>query len=350
RGTTLGHVTDPAGGAAFHCGALEAVRWAVVAHPITALGEVANLGCRAAHGRALDIRWTGITGARAGLSHITGAGCCATHCAGGLEAGSWTGGAHPIAGLRPVTSGPRRGAADRVRGLELTGVGATGVRWPVRSQVTLLAACNQAIATDGRTATGLPTAAVACLDGAGAGAAVPACGVAVITLLAALYYSIAAAWSVTANLGHKGVVEAAIEGQVRPHSHRKGRLGGFSEASDIGIARGVHGDAIAIVSAVAAKVAGIVQGGAIGTYLGHQGVVGAIVGQIRPHSYRKGIFGGLGNASDIGIARRVHGDAVALVVVAAANVAGIDQGGAISPHLGYKGVFEAVAVFRTVEG
>src|SRR5207249_11947672 len=157
-------------------------------------------------------------------------------------------------------------------------------------------------------------------DGAGAGPAVPAEAVAPLTAVTAHYDGIATAWTITPNLSHKGVVEAVIEGQARPHSHRKGRLGGAGPASDIGVASGVHSDAIAIVIVVAANVAGIDQGGAIRPLLGHKGVVGAIVGQIRPHSYRKGIFGGLGNASDIGIARGVHGDAIALVVVAAANV------------------------------
>src|SRR5204863_3241756 len=72
--TSLGHITDPGCGTALHRGGLEAVGWAGVAHPITALGEVANLGCGAAHGRALGIGWAGGTGTRARLRRVTRTG------------------------------------------------------------------------------------------------------------------------------------------------------------------------------------------------------------------------------------------------------------------------------------
>src|SRR2546428_5865865 len=105
------------------------------------------------------------------------------------------------------------------------------------------------------------------------------------------------------------------------------------------MAAGVHGDAIAPVRPVATNVAGIVQGGAISPHLGHKGVVeAAIEGQIRPHSHRKGLLGGASPASDISVARGVHSYAIAIVRVVAANVAGIVQGSAISPHLGHKAV------------
>src|SRR5439155_468898 len=134
------------------------------------------------------------------------------------------------------------------------------------------------------------------------------------------------------DLGHKGVA-AAIGGQVWPHGDRKGRLGGVGAAGDIGVASGVHGYAFALVIAAAANVARIDQGGTIGPHLGHKGVAAAIGGQVRPHGDRKGRLGGVGAAGDIGVASRVHGYAFALVIAAAANVARIDQGGTIGPHL-----------------
>src|SRR5207249_1223967 len=76
---SLGHITDPGCGTALHRGGLEAIGWAGVAHPITALGEVANLGCRAAHSRALGIGRTGGTGTRARLRRVTRTGRSTAH-------------------------------------------------------------------------------------------------------------------------------------------------------------------------------------------------------------------------------------------------------------------------------
>src|SRR5206468_3817633 len=156
-------------------------------------------------------------------------------------------------------------------------------------------------------------------------------------------------WAEAADLGHKGVL-AAIKGQVRAYGDRKGRLGGEGGAGDIGVARRVHGYANARVKAVAANVAGIEQGGAVGPHLGHKSVVAAVVGQVRSHGHRKGRLGGAGGAGDAGVASGVNGDAIDIVITVAANVASIDQGGAIGPHLGHIALVGGAIVAAAIEG
>src|SRR5207247_1185180 len=116
-----------------------------------ALRHITGPGCPAANrARSLEaVDRAGGTGARAGLGYITGPGCPAANRAGGLKAIGWAGGAGARAELGHVTGGPRRGATDRVHRLELTGGRATDARLPViGSQVALLGALHQAIATD----------------------------------------------------------------------------------------------------------------------------------------------------------------------------------------------------------
>src|SRR5207245_5298259 len=77
-------------------------------------------------------------------------------------------------------------------------------------------------------------------------------------------------------LRHEGVATTehiASEGRLeRPRRSRK--VAGASSARHVGVARGVHGDACAIVAdgATAAEVGGVDKGGAGGIQLRHEGV------------------------------------------------------------------------------
>src|SRR5207247_2275486 len=89
------------------------------------------------------------TGPRARLGHITDPDGRPTDRSAGLEGVGGAEGTGPRAALRRLT-GPHRSTADRGRGLELTGGRATDARLPVLgTQVALLAARHQAIATEG---------------------------------------------------------------------------------------------------------------------------------------------------------------------------------------------------------
>src|SRR3989442_1444449 len=166
------------------------------------------------------VRWAFGAGAAAGLGHITDSCRRPTHPAGRLEAISWAGGIHSIASLGHIT-GPGCRATHHVRGLELTGGRATEARLPViGSQVTLLGALHQPIATDGRADARITPAAIARLDGTDAGAAISVCGVAIITLFSALLHAIAADGGVS-NLRHEGVCVAAAERRL--HGIHRGK-------------------------------------------------------------------------------------------------------------------------------
>src|SRR5439155_173157 len=65
------------------------------------------------------------------------------------------------------------------------------------------------------------------------------------------------------DLRHEGVGEAAVESQVRPDGHGERGLGGGGESSDVGVARGVHGDAGPNIGGGAANVAGVDQDGRV---------------------------------------------------------------------------------------
>src|SRR5437764_276915 len=187
-------------------GGLEAIGWAEGAGARAHLGHITDSRRRATHraGSLEAISWAEGTSARAHLGHITGRIYRPTHCAGCLEAIGRAGGIHPIAGLGHITDLGCR-ATHRVRGLELTGGRATEARLPViGSQVTLLGAPHQPIATDGRADARTTTAAEALLDSAGIRAAVPVGGVAVITLLIRIDDAVAAVRGDFSDLGHKG--------------------------------------------------------------------------------------------------------------------------------------------------
>ena len=127
------------------------------------------------------------------------------------------------------------------------------------------------------------------------------------------------------DLAHKGIAGAPVSrlDSARAGTREVGRLG---KARHIGVAGRVYGDAVAIVATAAAQVSGVHQSAACGIDLGHKGVVVAAPVS-RLDSARAGTreVGRLGKARHIGVAGGIYGDAVALVVPAAAQVGGVRQ-------------------------
>ena len=72
-------------------------------------------------------------------------------------------------------------------------------------------------------------------------------------------------------LRHEGIAAAAVGRLIGAGRGRE--VGGISEARHVGVAGGVHGDAIATVIARAAEVGGVDQCGARRVQLRHEGIV-----------------------------------------------------------------------------
>ena len=73
--------------------------------------------------------------------------------------------------------------------------------------------------------------------------------------------------------------------------------------------------------------------------LGHEGVVVAPIGGLQGVGGRE--VGRIGDARHVGVAGRVHGDAIAIITAAAAEVGGVDQGRARRVQLRHEGVGDA---------
>src|SRR5262249_31591462 len=116
-------------------------------------------------------------------------------------------------------------------------------------------------------------------------------------------------------------------------------VGGGGERGDRGGTSAIYGDAHALVQPAATQVGGIDEGGAIGRELRHKGVKGAA--ECRLQGTDRGEVGGEGVPGDVGGASAIHGDGTAFIEAAAAQVGGIDEGGAIGRELRHKGVKEA---------
>src|SRR5207253_11311535 len=86
RVTALGEVACPGGGTADGAGRHERVGRAVVAHPVAALRHVADVGCRAADGRALGVGGAARARAVTVLFQVADARRGPTRGAGGDEA------------------------------------------------------------------------------------------------------------------------------------------------------------------------------------------------------------------------------------------------------------------------
>src|SRR4029077_4577760 len=89
-------------------------------------------------------------------------------------------------------------------------------------------------------------------------------------------------------------------------------------ARDVGVPRTVDHDAHSFFVAAAADVAAVDERCAGGVDLGYEGIIAAVVGQVRPDGHGESGFAGIGLSRDIGVARTVHRDAEAIIVAAAA--------------------------------
>ena len=133
---------------------------------------------------------------------------------------------------------------------------------------------------------------------------------------------------------------AIAEGLEGPGCRRE--VGGSGAPRHVGVARAVHGDAVAEVIATPAEVGGVDEGGAGGIEFRHEGgtttvlrTVGA--GRLEGSGRRREVGGG-GRPSYIGVARAVHGDALAPFVTVSPEVGRIDEGGTGGTNLRYEGV------------
>ena len=116
-----------------------------------------------------------------------------------------------------------------------------------------------------------------------------------------------------------------------------GEIGGIGQPCDIGVARGIDRYAVATSSAAAAQVGGVEQGRAGGVQFGDKGIAAA--GRSSLEGARGGgEIGGAGTACDIGVARGIDRYADAVVIAAAAQVGGVEQGRAGGVQLADKGI------------
>src|SRR5439155_873174 len=106
-------VAGTGGGTADGAGRHERVGRTVVAHPVAALRHVADVGCRAADRRALGVRGTGRTRAVAVLLEVADAGCGTARGAGRFEPVRRTVVADAVAALVDVADVGRRPAHRR---------------------------------------------------------------------------------------------------------------------------------------------------------------------------------------------------------------------------------------------
>src|SRR5262249_24991971 len=143
-------------------------------------------------------------------------------------------------------------------------------------------------------------------------------------------------------LGHEGVandgVAAPPEGRLQGVG--RGEVGGTGVAGEVGVAGAIHRDAVADVVAAAAQVGGVDQGGARRVQLGHEGVHAAVQGRLEGAG-GGGEVGGGGAAGEVGVARPVYRDGVALGAAAAAQVGGVQQGAARGIELAHEGIVAA---------
>ncbi len=125
------------------------------------------------------------------------------------------------------------------------------------------------------------------------------------------------------DLGHEGIVFVAAEtifkGAMRDRKHP-----GVGLADHVNCARSIHRNAIAPIEVFPAEVCGIKQRGTGGIQLGNKCIRGAAsVGWL--NGVRGWKIGGRGVARHIHIAGVVHGNRIAKIIHAAAQVGGVGQ-------------------------
>src|SRR5262249_2148229 len=116
---------------------------------------------------------------------------------------------------------------------------------------------------------------------------------------------------------------------------------------DVGIAGRVHRYGVALVHQDATQAGGVDQRGALSVQLGYKGVYPAARSRLE-RSRRRGEgtrWPPIRGARDVGVAVRVHGDAIALVRRAAAQIRGVDER-ALPIQLHHEGVTPAASVSR----
>ena len=129
-------------------------------------------------------------------------------------------------------------------------------------------------------------------------------------------------------------IRSGAQGSVKGRAGRGGtpcrKVGGPGAARHIDVAGPIHGDAVAIVDAVAAQIGGVDQCRASGVELCHERIRERIKGRVKGRAGRGGTrcrkVSGSGAARHIGVAGCVHGDAGAIVNATAPKVCGIAQG------------------------
>ncbi len=115
--------------------------------------------------------------------------------------------------------------------------------------------------------------------------------------------------------------------QVGTDNHRERGLGGTGSPRDVGVARGVHRDAVRGIAPVAADVAGVDERRAGRIDLGHEGVeiAGAVVSEIGADRLRERSFVGKRGPGNVGAARGIHRNGAAKFGIAAANEARVNE-------------------------
>ena len=154
-----------------------------------------------------------------------------------------------------------------------------------------------------------------------------------------------------AQLGDEGIAVRAAPVGALIRVRRHGEVGRFRDARHVGAAGGIHRDAVAPVVAVTAllhvgaapQVGGVGEGAAVRADLCHEGVLVIAARELAfpPPPFVHPLEGAFGHreverfrvADHVGAPVRVYRDVLALVIAAAAQIRGVEEGGARGVHL-----------------
>src|SRR5260221_83812 len=144
--------------------------------------------------------------------------------------------------------------------------------------------------------------------------------------------------AVGVDLGHNRVGHPMIRSLEGILGRKVGRA---SVSSNVGITSRVNGDACADVRGAPAQVSRVNQRAAVGIELGHKRIFRTAEGGLNGILDRKVGRGSL--SSNVGIARRVHGDTIADVSAAPTQVSRVNEGTAVAIELGHEGLIVSVS-------
>ena len=133
---------------------------------------------------------------------------------------------------------------------------------------------------------------------------------------------------------HEGVIQAAAFDRLEgPRCSRE--IADIGSAHHVGVPGSIHGDAKAhlILETATAEKRGIDQGGARRIQLDHEGAYNTPRRLVCSRRCREEV-GVEGDASHIGVARGIHGDAISSSLTNAPQVGGVDEGRAGGIQLG----------------